>query len=1512
MGDLYIPQNELTVGSNGGDVDGMSAIAHLTTGGFAIAWADAASAYVQRYDASGTPVGGPTLVFSGISSRTASDVTITGLDGGGYVVAWETDDQMSGSSANVRARVYDAAGLPVGDAFSVSTSTPRPERLPDLAALEGGGFLATWTGGDLTSSNTPSDVYARIFTATGTPVAAPFLVNSVTANNQRDSAATGLPDGGFAIAYQHGGDQSQGGSIYVERFDSGGNRVGDPFVTHYVSFSGQTRIEGSRPAIATLESGGFVVTWVTNYTQFFSPTKSEIRGTVFDAAGQPVLSNFLIDQAGELVAPAVSALPSGGFVVTWTDQTVNLQGGDIRGRTYDASGLATGEEFRVNATAAGQQWQPDVAVLTSGDLVASWSDDPSDTIRARMFERVEAPSDLSLSDSTINEAHIEELIFAEFAPNTVGSDEIVYTLIADSSGGAFRIADHKLVLSDNTKLDFETAPQVSITVRATSASGASYDETFVIDVTDTADEIRYDAGADIELHGQHNGDQTNPSIAAFGSGYVAVWQTGTDIHGMYYDAGGNRIGSEFVVAGTANSETAPEAAALSGGRYVVMYHDSGFNPYAKVYGADGSVVRDAFPVAATGSGQYGAITGLEGGGFVAAWWGGTWPNTGAQIRLFDNDGTPLSGDLLVNRGVLGRPFLDFDLAALSDGGFALASYNSGSGVVVQQFDRWANAVGEPTSIAGPNGSYANVAIAGLEFGGYVVTWTQQDSDGVNVYAQIFDSRGLRVGPRFDADPVAEGTHYDADVTAFSWGGFAISWTSAEPRGTDEFGSATMLQLFDSLGQRIGDAVVATDRTAGSQYDSALATLSGDRFVLGWTDGSGDGGGASSLGVRGRMFVPDPAVNRTAAARGDRFETEENVILGPGRSLFADNGNGADTDPNRASPVVVQVNGSAANVGQTITLASGALLRVNADGTFSYDPNGAFDHLADRNSGASNISATDGFTYRIADGPAAPVSITIYGDYSQGDTLIGTNASETIIGSPFDETLQGLGGDDKLYGGGGADVLIGGFGADLLDGDFGDDRMEGGFGNDSYVVLDAGDVVVEAASGGIDEVRTTLSSYTIPANVESVVYIGTGDFHGTGGAAADRFRGGAGNDDISTGGGNDIVDLSDGGDDTVDAGAGDDVLFFGGALTAADDLDGGDGTDTLVLQGNYPALALGAGSLAGIEGISLQSGSITRWGQSGTNSYDYNLTMHNANVAAGQQLRVNAQSLLAGEDFTFDGSAETNGRFLVYGGFGIDTLTGGAGNDIFYFEAGRLGAGDKVNGGGGNDAVVISGAPAGTTGPAQIDIQPGTFTGIEALSFNGRFASEPGARPSYDVVLRSGNIAPGATLIVNASSLDPTQSLNFEGGFVTDGLLQIFGGAGHDRLRGGANGDIIHGGGGGDHLIGNGGADTFRYLSVNESNGVTVLDLISFFETGADRIDLAAVDANKAAAGDQAFSWIGSNAFSGTAGELRATFDAGSGRWTVQGDVDGNGSAEFVLLVEVFTGLAPLSASDFVL
>jgi VCBS repeat-containing protein len=80
----------------------------------------------------------------------------------------------------------------------------------------------------------------------------------------------------------------------------------------------------------------------------------------------------------------------------------------------------------------------------------------------------------------------------------------------------------------------------------------------------------------------------------------------------------------------------------------------------------------------------------------------------------------------------------------------------------------------------------------------------------------------------------------------------------------------------------------------------------------------------------------------------------------------------DVDPTGSGLTVTAVNGSPANVGTTIQLASGALLTVNPDGSYVYDPNGAFDYLA----GTGGV-ATDTFTYTVTDSLGEQATATVY-------------------------------------------------------------------------------------------------------------------------------------------------------------------------------------------------------------------------------------------------------------------------------------------------------------------------------------------------------------------------------------------------------------------------------------------------------------------------------------------------------------------------------------------------------
>jgi Ca2+-binding RTX toxin-like protein len=420
---------------------------------------------------------------------------------------------------------------------------------------------------------------------------------------------------------------------------------------------------------------------------------------------------------------------------------------------------------------------------------------------------------------------------------------------------------------------------------------------------------------------------------------------------------------------------------------------------------------------------------------------------------------------------------------------------------------------------------------------------------------------------------------------------------------------------------------------------------------------------------------------------------------------------------------------------------------------------------------------------------------------------------------------------------------------------------------------------------------------------------------TGTDGPDNLQGGAEQDTIDGKGGNDVLhggDESDhlrsgSGSDSLFGDAGVDDLYFGPYFGIGDYADAGADGGSLVLQGNY-VLTFSDNAMAGIEALRLETGSYTGYGDTANNFYDYDITMADGNVAAGERLRIDTYSLRAGEDLTFDGSAEHDGSFLVWAGNGVENLTGSDGVDVFMFEDGHWGPNDKVDGGPGRDAVVINAA----SGLIHIEFAADSLTNIEAISFNPSLGLEAFPKASYELVLNNGNLPPDGTLIVNAASLVTKQHVNVDGRGIHDGNLILFGGSGSDTLRGGDGDDLLMGGFRPDSLNGGPGADTFRYVAATDST-YNLLDLIGDFQVGVDKVDVSRVDANIFVAGDQAFHWIGSSAFSdagaASAGEFRV-YQNGS-YWFAEGDVDGNGDADLVIAFTPQGAILP-AQGDFVL
>lgn len=190
--------------------------------------------------------------------------------------------------------------------------------------------------------------------------------------------------------------------------------------------------------------------------------------------------------------------------------------------------------------------------------------------------------------------------------------------------------------------------------------------------------------------------------------------------------------------------------------------------------------------------------------------------------------------------------------------------------------------------------------------------------------------------------------------------------------------------------------------------------------------------------------------------------------------------------------------------------------------------------------------------------AAAITVALDGSLTNtgeaaGDTFVRSTV-EIVRGTGFNDWLRGDVAAETLFGGAGADKLEGLSGNDTLDGGVGADAMIGGIGDDTYFVDDAGDIVTELASQGIDEIRSSLSATTLGANVENLLLL-DGGVSGTGNDAANTLRGNGAANTLSGLGGNDILS-GEAGNDRLVGGAGNDILV------------GGEGDDTFVFKAGF--------------------------------------------------------------------------------------------------------------------------------------------------------------------------------------------------------------------------------------------------------------------------------------------------------------------------------------------------------
>ena len=503
--------------------------------------------------------------------------------------------------------------------------------------------------------------------------------------------------------------------------------------------------------------------------------------------------------------------------------------------------------------------------------------------------------------------------------------------------------------------------------------------------------------------------------------------------------------------------------------------------------------------------------------------------------------------------------------------------------------------------------------------------------------------------------------------------------------------------------------------------------------------------------------------------------------------------------------------------------------------------------------------------------------------------VGDAGANNYTGTNVEDTLDGQGGADWLNGAGGHDSVIGGEGSDTLYGSYGRDTLRGGTETDLLYswpdedddrdVLDGGDgddfvssAHKDNAIGGagtdhiflrlwdLASVDADLSSYTSGGSISVGAITFSGFERGlieltdradrlvAPNAAEFRIEGlrgsdtliGAGSDDWLSGGvhGSDDLDVLRGetGNDTLIGGLGDRVY-------------GGDGTDTVILNMQE----------------SLEEGGVLV-----TDPFDVDLRV----LSGGGVANLGYGGALAGVEtgrIQFASGADKIqlglATIIIHGGPGNDTIIGGDGNDVMWGDEGN----DVLRGGAGVDQVDYSSSQRGVV----VDLNLTGWQNVSGKELDMLTGIEDLVGSYYKDRL-TGNAADNR--LVGGGGED-----TLVGGQGDDVLIDYIPGftwAITDRLIGGA---------GQDTLTCFGGDDVMVWASVAHT-AAKAPDLITDLSDG-DILDLQGIDANTAAAGDQAFVLV--DAFTGVAGQLVRHFDGASTYFLmdVNGDTEADGIIE---------------------
>ncbi len=468
----------------------------------------------------------PDTISNSITALGQTTPSIASLSDGRYIATWISADDTGDN--NINARVFNADGTPAGTDFLVNNEVANFQQNPTVSSLPGGGFVMTW---HTVFADDDFDVKARFFNADGTPLGDEILISEISGGIQFNPVVTTLVDGHTVMAWESN-NSGAGFEIKARVFNSDGTVASSEFLVNAASTANH-----KFPAISSLADGRMAITWEKRV----GSVDGSITARIFNADGTAAGDEFTVDSGltSNQSKPGITSLSDGRVMMTW----VNGDSGNhnIFARVFNANGSAAGDEFRVNATATGEQHEPSIVQLADGRIMVAWQTNDGTTgpdIKARIIN----------ADGT---ASGDEFL----ASSTTASSQLSPALVVLANG---KVAVTWYSNDNGTDFDVRSAWIDPLTFNGTNAADSWSGGNLNDKITGLAgdDVFHGNAGADTIIGGDGNdvmtGDAGDDQMDAGANNDTLTGGTGNDtmLGGDGDDNLSGNIGSDRLEGGT--------------------------------------------------------------------------------------------------------------------------------------------------------------------------------------------------------------------------------------------------------------------------------------------------------------------------------------------------------------------------------------------------------------------------------------------------------------------------------------------------------------------------------------------------------------------------------------------------------------------------------------------------------------------------------------------------------------------------------------------------------------------------------------------------------------------------------------------------------------------------------------------------------------------------------------------------------------------------------------------------